>query len=67
MDQQHQYPYQPHVHQEGKTYQENGKSMMKNILIIVSLLVQEHVRQHPTQMLPELDDVEHFHGQGGFC
>ena len=58
MAEEHHDTDQPLVGEEGKNDQESWKGMMEHILIVVTLLANEHMWEEPAEMLTELEYIE---------
>lgn len=64
MADQHHDAHQPLVGQVREQDQERGQRVVQHVLIVVTLLPDEHVRNQSGRVLPQLEQVEYFHGAG---
>lgn len=64
MAEQHHYSNQPLVSQIRKQDQESRQRVMKNVLIVVPFLSDEHMGEQSAEMFAELQQVKNFHSLG---
>ena len=64
MAEQHHNPHHPLVGQVGEHDQECRQWVMKDILIVVALLVDEHMRDESAEVFAELEQIDDFHTVG---
>ena len=56
----------PLVGQVGEQDQKSRERVVQDILIIISLLPDEHMREKPGRMLPELQEIKNLHLRSRF-